>query len=132
MSYNLDGSNYINGSENSDDFFFIPLWMGQCCRGDCCEKHEVIYWFMLLFVSGGLSMLWSMNYRSVAETNQLETCISCHLVKLNSFCWIFSSLNRMEGNEDPLLPTEHSVFIVTSYSDIYAIYIFHSYMKLIR
>lgn len=66
------------------------------------------------FVLGGSSMLWSMNYRSVVETSQPQIYISCHLVKLNSFCWIFSSLNRMEGNECPLLPIRHSGFTVIS------------------
>lgn len=104
-------------------------WVSAVNRGIVMRSrrwfHFKSYWLCFsCFVSGGSSMLWSMNYRPVAEISQPETCISCHLVKLNSFCWIFSSLNRMEGNEGPLLPIEHSGLTVSSYFDMY--------MKLIR
>lgn len=119
MSHNLDGSNCINGSGNSNGLFFILLWIGQWCKGITDRSRRWFYfksyWFMLpCFISGGSSMPWSTNFRSVVETSQPWTCISYHLVKLNSFCWIFCSLNRMEGNEGPLLPTWYSGFTITS------------------
>jgi hypothetical protein len=101
MSHYLDGSNYINGKKFKWPFLHSPLEGSVPLRvllreaqGDFISR--VIDSCFPCFVSGGSFMLWNMNYRSVAETSQLLTCISYHPVKLNNFCWTFSSLNRVE------------------------------------